>query len=150
MTPRPSSTLRELLGDQRDALDERILGPIGGGRERAVEVVQHLEKRHDQRAPAALDVLRDLLAQPHARLVELVGRAAVLAEDLLQLRVLGRQPLLELLDIGGFEPGFLAGFRRRLLTARPPAAVGHLQIRHRGFWICDLQLKLMIHRSIDD
>ena len=104
---------QELLAHDRHTLDERIVGAIGGGIERAVEVVEHVEETRDERSAATLDVLRQFLAEPRARLVEFVGGAPVLGDELLQLGVLGRELAFELFDVGRLELGFF-GFAGRL------------------------------------
>ena len=116
---------QELLPDERDALHERIVGAVAGRVERAVEVVEHFEEGDDERAPAALDVLRQLLAQPRARLIELLGRAAVLGEQLLEFDVLLGELCLELLDVRRLELRLLGA--ARFFAARPPAPVGDFQ-----------------------
>src|SRR5687768_17281225 len=125
--PKPFQRGQELLPDARHSLDERILRASGRGVERAVEIVEHLEETDDERATAAFDVLREFLAQPGARLVELLRRAAVLRQQLLQLGILRFDPGLELLDVRGLEPRLFSG--RRGLALRPPSPIVHLD-RH--------------------
>ena len=105
----------ELLPHERDALDQRVVRAIGGGRERAVEVVEHLDERDEHLAPAAFHVFRDFLAEPRARLLELLGGAAILREDLLKLAILRGEPVFELFDVRRLEAG-LFGDRRLALA----------------------------------
>ena len=51
-------------------------------------------------------------------------------EQLLQFGILRGQPLLELLDVGGLEPGFLAGRCGGLVVPGPPATIRDFQVRH--------------------
>ena len=128
----PSSVVEELLAHERDALNERVAGPVAARLQRAVEVVEHFEKRHEHRAPAALDVLREFLAQARARLIELVGGAAVLREQLLDLEVLLRDLRFQLFDVLRLE--------LRLFGARPPRSPRAHQRRSVTF-ISDIEVR---------
>src|SRR5262245_13129536 len=75
----------KLLPDEGHALDEGIGSAFAGGRQRAVEVIEHFQEVDEHRAPPALDVFSDLFAEARAGLIELVRGAAVLGDELLQL-----------------------------------------------------------------
>ena len=64
-----------------------------------------------------------------ARLFELVGRSAVLRQQLLDLKILLGNARLKLFEHRGLERrhfGWFIGF-----AAGPPAAVGHLHVGHK-------------------
>ena len=91
----------ELLAHHLDALEQRIgrvLAAASGGVDRAIEVVDDFEQADQHFAPAALGVLRELLAHARARVLELLRRLAVLAEVLLRLLLRVGELRLEFLD----------------------------------------------------
>ena len=104
----------ELAADDVHALNQRVVASRArpGGVDGAIEVVDDVEEIGEDFAPATLDVLRDLAPQPRPRFLELGGRSAITRDGVLQLLVLFRELLFELLDVGGLE-------RRRRLRAGP-------------------------------
>ena len=74
----------------------------------------------------------EISLRSRARLIELVRRAAVFHEQLLDLLILRRKPRFEFLDVRRLELGLVGRGRFTGVGPRPPAPVGNFQIvRHR-------------------
>ena len=127
MTPNPSSLARNWRLHHVHALNQRV-DPVGGrarpGRvDGAIEVVDDVEEIGEDLAPAAFDVLADLAPQPQPRLLELGRRAAIPRDGVLQLLVLFRELLFQLLDVGRLE--------RRAAARGPAVALASWLAHHR-------------------
>ena len=118
----------ELLAHQLNALQERRIGCRGPGRDRAIEIVQHLEQLDQNRALRTLAVARGVAAQPHADLLELLERASLVGGKGLYLRRLRDELLLEVFDIFGLScRTIVAGGVR--VSPRPPSPIDDADLR---------------------
>ena len=108
--------------------------------DRAIEVVDDFDQAHQHVAPAALGVLRQLLAHPRAGVLEFLRRLAVLPQVFLRLLLGVRSPALELLDVCGLLAS-LAGTRSfTVVAAGPPAPIYYFDrvvvfVRHIANWV---------------
>src|SRR5581483_7831141 len=116
----------ELIPNELDPFQQRIgrrRRRLARRRDRAIEIVEHLEQLRQDRSLGAVDVARHVTAHPRADLLELICRAAPIGERGLQLSCLIGDPAFEVLDIRGFANALLG---RRLFSvrrARPPPSI---------------------------
>ena len=91
---------QKLLPDQLDALEQDLGGSSpSGGVDRALEVVDDVEQAGEDVAAAPLRVAGDFLPHPRARLVEFMGRLAILRQRVLKLPILLGELAFQLLDV---------------------------------------------------
>jgi len=105
LDPEAAQPIEETAPHQLDAGEQRIgRSALSPGRDRAIEIVQHREKRDDQVAPRSRDLLAGVALETRARLVHLEVRLVLARERLAQAPIAIGQLRLERRQLNGRRP----------------------------------------------